>query len=211
MNRPVRFRALLVAFNVAALLAMGAAVHADHGRDGPPVVVDRARYLKDFNRMLWDLEKIDERNAKNPHKKSRWFIDERVDAMRRDLIAMRDDLHRAPIPSGPVGFPVPAPVPPAPVAMSEAEFQDVLRAYRTAYYTSQKYVVLQEVSRHNWFTVDQVIRILQDTYWNTDKVKAGALLYPRVVDPQNWFKVYAVLHWESDREELRRLTSSRGD
>ena len=207
MTRPVRFRAALVALNVMALLAIAFVVHAEHGRNGPPVVVDRARYLKGFNDMLWSLEKIDERNAHNPQKKNRRVIGERVESMRRDLLAMREELYRAPIPSGPVGFPVPAPVPSTPVAMTEAEFQDVLRAYRSAYYTSQKYVVLQEVGRANWFTTEQVIRVLNETYWNTDKVKAGALLYPRVVDERNWYKVYAALYWESDREELRRLTA----
>lgn len=206
---------LLIAANVAVLLLIGINVNASHDPDGPPVVVERGWHLKSVNQLLVDIDAIENRLDGEHGKKSRRFVRERLAAMRHDLGEMRDDLQSAPIArpgSGPIGFPGPRPpLPPSgPVEMTDAEFVQVLGAYRNAYYTSQKYVVLQEVSAQNWFTTDQVITVMNETYWNTDKVKAAALLYPRVVDRKNWFKVYAALYWESDREELRKLTTGSG-
>lgn len=205
---------LLIAANVAVLVLLAVNVNASHDPDGPPVVVERGWYLKSVNQLLVDIDSIEERLDGENAKKSRRFVRERLTAMRDDLEDMRDDLQSAPVArpgNGPIGYPPPPPPPPSgPVVMNDAEFAQVVSAYRTAYYTSQKYVVLQEVAAANWFTTDQVIAILNDTYWNTDKVKAGALLYPRVADRKNWFKVYAALHWESDREELRKLTTGSG-
>lgn len=199
---------LLLLTNVLVLGLLAVNVYADHpGRnDGPPVAVGRGFHLKTLSNVLDDLEHIAELNEDNPKKHDRREIRQRLDRARAALELLHEDVENAPIARG-GGYNPPPPPPPMPIAMSEAEFVQVLAAYRNAYYTSQKYVVLQEVALANYFTVDQVIRVMNETYWASDKVKVAALLHPRTVDKNDWYKVYSALYWESDREELRRLTS----
>jgi hypothetical protein len=39
-----------------------------------------------------------------------------------------------------------------------------------------------------------------------DKVSAASMLFPQVEDKENWFEIYSVLDFDSDRESLRRKT-----
>ncbi len=200
---------LLIVLNVLVLGLLAANVYADHNdrNDGPAIVVGRGFHLKTLSNVIMDLEQIAELNEDNPRKHDRREIQQRLDRARVALELLHEDVESAPIArGGGTNYPPPPP-PTGPIAIDEQEFQQILAAYRNAYYTSQKYVVLQEVALQNYFTVDQVIRVMNETYWASDKVKVASLLYPRTVDKNNWYKVYSALYWESDREELRRLTS----
>jgi hypothetical protein len=211
----------LAVLPVLLLVATSALADHEHDRDhdrdgddgysrssGPPVVVDRGWYLRNLNESLDDLDRLSDANDDNPNRQSRKEVRQEIAELRAMLVQTRDDVSNAPIVRNPGPIPPPMPTPPiGPQPMSDGQFQSVLQAINQAYYTSQKYVVLQDVAQQNWFTCDQVVAVMNELYWNSDKVKAAAMLYPHVVDKKSWFKVYGALAWDSDKEELRKLTT----
>lgn len=57
---------------------------------------------------------------------------------------------------------------------------------------------------NNYFTADQASRIVETMRFPDDEVDAAVMLYPRVVDPGNWYVVEQALSFESTRQELRQ-------
>ena len=218
-------RIVLVALSALSLLAVPAFARPhdgdrdgddhDHDRDrdwrhhqGPAVVVDQGDTLGDIDHALQEMQSLSDRLGDVRDRRLRDELRDRVSRLERDLQDERDDVADA-RPVDRIQQPPPvvvAPPPVGPVPMSDARFQEVRDAIAQAYYTPQKYAVIQSVARDNWFTVDQVVVVMNDLYWNTDKVKAAAMLYPKVVDKQDWFKVYGALYFDSDKDALRRQT-----
>lgn len=203
--RPPLLAAALAGALCASLVASTAFARHDHHReDGPPVAVARGEWLSDVNALLAEVAEMDAKLDHGAGKHGRRALREELDEMRERLQDMREDLNEAPvIRPGEMPPPYLPPPPTGPVSMSPERFTQVLAAIQGAYYTSEKYVVLQDAARENWFSVDQVIAVMNEMYWTSDKVKAAALLYPRVVDRGEWFRVYAVLPFDSDRQQLR--------
>lgn len=71
-------------------------------------------------------------------------------------------------------------------------------------FDDEKLAVLREAARHNVFLVDQAIQLIELFTFSDGKVEAGVILYPQVIDPENWFRVYGAYTFDSDKEELRR-------
>ena len=98
----------------------------------------------------------------------------------------------------------PPPVEEGPFACSEADFAGVLQAMESAPFADGKIAVLRDAAVHRWFTVAQVRRVMEEMPFSKDQVEAAALLHPKVLDQENWYRVYEQLTFESDRQELRK-------
>ncbi len=202
---------------LAGLFA-GAATTALAEHEGDMVAVDRAWYRKVVDQLIKDADEIEDKNEDNPDKNSRKAIRERLVAMRKDLVAMRGDLDKAPDarPGGPVEVPTMIPTPPGPpptpvgpIPMNPDEFGDFLKAIKKSTYSSDKLALVKDVTKNAWFTTDQVVKVMNEFVYSNEKVQSAAAMYPRVVDQQNWFKVYGALTYSSDRDKLRKLTTGQ--
>lgn len=134
----------------------------------------------------------------------------RIDARMIDIMA----LAQVQGPGGPqviVVQPAPQapPVAQGPVAMSDAEFGGILGAVRGEPFSEGKLNVLRSAARGRYFTVQQVIRVIGELPFSDDQVEAGALLYPVVADPWDWYQVYGALTFDSAKSELRARTEGR--
>lgn len=129
---------------------------------------------------------------------------QRLDRLETDLLALRElsaDAVATPRPAPPV-----RPAAPPRRAISDAELADILRAIDAASFSDGKIAVLDSAARDRAFRVAQVVRILDAFSFGSDKVEAGARLYPQVIDPQDWYRVYEALDFTSDREALKART-----
>ena len=63
---------------------------------------------------------------------------------------------------------------------------------------------LQQPVSKNYFTANQASQIVETMRFADDEVDAAVMLYPRVVDPGNWYVVEQAISFESSRRELRR-------
>lgn len=98
------------------------------------------------------------------------------------------------------------PVRPAIPVTNDAEFGMILGAVQRASFSDDKLHVLSSAARGRYFTTMQVAQVMGAFSFSSDKVDAASMLYPSVVDPQNWFLIYDHLTFSSDREELARRT-----
>lgn len=102
--------------------------------------------------------------------------------------------------------PPPPPAPPAgPIAVNERDFAAIVAGVKGQTFSSDQLGVLKGASRDRWFTIEQVGTILDLFTHSSDKVEAARLLAPRVVDPQNAWKLDAKLTFSSDKEAVRAL------
>ena len=127
-------------------------------------------------------------------------VDQRIDAMRRELIEMRRTVLLAPEVE-PVRRYVPA-------TMAAQPFAAFVRDVRCAPFAGDRVAMVRDVVRHAHFTSAQaevVVRAIQP--WG--QVAAAVALHARVVDPESFHVVFQALTFPSDREELRRQLQLR--
>jgi hypothetical protein len=60
-------------------------------------------------------------------------------------------------------------------------------------------------------SVRQLLRLLKAADFDSVKVDLAAALYPRIVDPENFPRVYAALDFHSSRKSLRKRLQSAHD
>lgn len=92
---------------------------------------------------------------------------------------------------------------------AEPEMQSMLSAIAAAPFSDDKLAILGSATAGRAFTVAQVGRFIDAMTFSDEQVQAGIMLYPQVVDPQNWYTIYAHLTFSSDREELAAATDRR--
>lgn len=95
----------------------------------------------------------------------------------------------------------------APMRTTSADLQRITEVLELESFSDGKLSALRTVIPNRSFTVSQVIAVLDTFPFGDDKVAAASLLFPQVEDPENWYRVYGALDFDSDREALRRRTS----
>ena len=103
--------------------------------------------------------------------------------------------------------PTPIPTPAGPAAIGVPDLQTLSDMIAKTTYSGDKITILRDAAKGNWFSVDQVVSLLALYKYSNDKVTAAAMLYPRVVDKNDWPKVYDALTYKSDRAKLQSLTT----
>ena len=88
--------------------------------------------------------------------------------------------------------------------MSPRAFASLLRMLEEASFSDEKYSIVREAASKNYFTSQQVLQILKKFDFEDDRLKVAKLLYPRVVDPENFFIVYDAFTFSSSKRELRK-------
>ena len=215
---------LCVAFVVLFATLPAAAQRHGHGRghgpgyDPPPPAVAPVA-LSNPDVVLRQLDDLVERVAAvravvevslSGDARARALAD--LQAVRRAAQDVREAVRTAPpamgVP-GPVVVlepPVPA-EPPALIEIDDADFAEALEAITDQASSEGRLGVLEGLARDNWFSVDQVKRVIEALSFSSDRTAALALLAPRIVDPQNSFRIYDSFTFESEKEEARRILS----
>jgi CxxC motif-containing protein len=88
--------------------------------------------------------------------------------------------------------------------MSPEAFAALLNMLDEASFSDEKYNIVKEAASKNYFTSKQILKILNKFSFEDDKLKTAKLLYPRAVDPENFFVVYDAFTFSSSKEELRK-------
>jgi len=88
--------------------------------------------------------------------------------------------------------------------MSPEAFSALLRMLEKASFSDEKYSIVKEAASKNYFTSEQVLQILREFDFEDDRLKVAKLLYPKVVDPENFFIVYDAFTFSSSKRELRK-------
>jgi Domain of unknown function (DUF4476) len=88
--------------------------------------------------------------------------------------------------------------------MPPPAFGTLRQAIEDESFDDEKLALLRDAARHNVFFVDQAIQLIELFTFSDGKVDAGVILYPQVIDIENWYRVYGAYTFDSDKEALRR-------
>jgi hypothetical protein len=100
--------------------------------------------------------------------------------------------------------PPPPPVKPAPMNMPPAAFATLRGAIQTESFSDGKLTVLRTALADHRLSVQQASQLLPLFDFSSDRVEAAVAIYPRLVDPENFFQLYSAFDFESDKEEVRK-------
>ncbi|MFH1810256.1 MAG: DUF4476 domain-containing protein, partial [Pseudomonadota bacterium] len=121
-------------------------------------------------------------------------------------------LHAGPHGAGMAMVPAPPPTPAAPPVpvvetMPAQDYRGLLRALKDESFAEGKLRVLDEAARWAWFSSEQVLEILAAFDFGNDKLKALAILAPRLTDPENAFRIYQAFSFDSEKKKAKKILS----
>lgn len=174
---------------------LGLSVASGLALAGAPVLDAVAAHLTNARQASYDLDhlatQVQDRELRTQLRQATRRLDAELGALEGLVLATQT---RPPAP------------PPEPVVYvtGPEDFAAIHAAVSDAPFEDGKLQILADAAVGRWFTVAQVITLIDAFPFSNGKVTAAASLYPQVVDPENWFQVYGKLTFDSDKQELRR-------
>jgi hypothetical protein len=98
---------------------------------------------------------------------------------------------------------------PGPAPIAPAALDRVLRRLSMTWDVRAKLDIVAHVASDNYFTVAQVLEVTQVFYGQREKIDVIETLAPRIIDPQNHGRLYAVVVHPDARARLDRLFAPR--
>ncbi len=210
-------------------LAPIAPLDPERGATAPPrvVVMDGTNLEQALDGLLTDLAGIRTLAEEEPTPQTRRALLDELASLRGRILELRRTVRAAPAGiSAPsevvvVGDPeAPPDAPPGDTAgettgpgatppMGREEFDHALAELQSHGFASERMEVLSRLSRQGWFAVDQARRLLEAFPFGKDRLEALELLAPRLVDPENHFRLYEAFTFESDKKQARRILSAQ--
>jgi len=92
---------------------------------------------------------------------------------------------------------------PAIAAMSESRFQKLLSQVKESSFADERNAILETAARHNYFTCDQVGRVLDTISFADEKLSALRILAPRIVDKENEHLLISNFTFDDDKNKAR--------
>ena len=195
------------------------------GATAPPrvVVMDGTNLEHALDGLLTDLAGIRTLAEEEPTPQTRRALLDELASLRGRILELRRTVRAAPAGISPptevvvVGDPeAPPDAPPdgtthpgATPPMGREEFDHALAELQSHGFASERMEVLSRLSRLGWFAVDQARRLLEAFPFGKDRLEALELLAPRLVDPENHFRLYEAFTFESDKKQARRILSAQ--
>jgi hypothetical protein len=88
-----------------------------------------------------------------------------------------------------------------PYPISEEEFSGLVNSIKNESFQENQLSVVQISARYNYFTVNQVVKLIDLFSFSDGKLKALEYLYPNVVDKFNSHQIVNALTYSSDKEK----------
>ena len=173
---------------------------------------DLAAYQSAYQELLAGLDKVErinERQPRNLRKRIRKTV-RRARNRAGQFVVIAPGPAPAP-PAAPAPPPAPAPDPgfepppgPAPEIMAPRAFSRLLKSVKKNAFAKERLALIQEAARYHYFSVRQVIRLMNACSFESTRIDVAATLYRNTLDVENWFQVYDAFKFVSSREKLQR-------
>lgn len=192
---------LVTAAVTTALLASSALAYSPKGPDrhaqrvvrvaaGPAVYEIGADELRDLLAAVQQLEQTQDQLRGPRHL---------IKRLRKQTQRLRSKLRRV--------HHVAVPVVTGPVPMAESRFEQVRKLVKQTSFSSEMLATLKASVAHSHFTVNQIERILPLFSFERLKLDVVRLMAPRVIDPENLFRLQSQFNFSSSRSKLRQIIS----
>ena len=96
-----------------------------------------------------------------------------------------------------------------PVPMSEEEFNQLIESIKNESFEDDQLSIVELSSRYNFYTVNQVILVINEFSYSNGQLKALELLYPKVVDPENSHQILNAFSYSSDKEKAKEIINRK--
>jgi len=90
-------------------------------------------------------------------------------------------------------------------AMPDPEYQQLVKSIDNESFEENKVSVLQSSARYNYFSVQQIIGIMDLSSFSSWKIKALELTYPFAIDKNNSFKIINALTFSEDKQKAQEI------
>ena len=87
--------------------------------------------------------------------------------------------------------------------MSLSSFRSLIKSLKDEDFEATKLEILEDAASRNYFTVDHLVDILEDFTFEDKKIKACKIVYPKLVDREDFHKVYSSFEFSSSKKELK--------
>ena len=115
------------------------------------------------------------------------------------LIETYDLLLAIPLP------PPPVPVEEGPFPISQEEFNGLINSIKDESFQENQLSIVQISARYNYFTVNQVVQVIDLFSFSDGKLTALEYLYPNVVDKFNSHLIINAFTYSSDKEKAQEI------
>ena len=94
-----------------------------------------------------------------------------------------------------------------PVAMSSSEFQQLLSNVQDEGFADNQTSVVRIAAKSKYFTISQLITIVDEFSFSDDKINIVRIVYPRVVDTDNSHNLIGAFTFSGDKEKVEQIIS----
>uniref|UniRef100_A0A7V3ZXI0 DUF4476 domain-containing protein n=1 Tax=candidate division WOR-3 bacterium TaxID=2052148 RepID=A0A7V3ZXI0_UNCW3 len=92
-----------------------------------------------------------------------------------------------------------------PKPMTEESFQKLLEQVQREWNTQNKLAILEVAAINNYFSTDQIVRIMRSFYSDDDKIEAVKITVKKIADRENLYLLLNEVTFSRSKEELRKL------
>lgn len=96
---------------------------------------------------------------------------------------------------------------PARTPMSNADFDRLLNSVREESFSDDQLRIIRLSARNSYFSVDQIIRMINVLTFSDDQLESLRIMYDRVTDPENGHSIINAFTYSSDKAEAERIIS----
>jgi hypothetical protein len=101
----------------------------------------------------------------------------------------------------------PTPIDEGPYPINETEFSSLLASIKNESFQENQLSIVQISSRYNYYTVNQVVRVIELFTFSEGKLKALEYMYPNVVDRYNSHQIIKAFTYSSDKVKAQEIIS----
>jgi hypothetical protein len=89
-------------------------------------------------------------------------------------------------------------------AMSDQDFTGLISRVKQLRFTDEKMAIIREAAMRNQFYTGQVVQLMQQFNFESDKLELAKLLYRSTADKNNFYIIYGEFRFSSTRTELEK-------
>ena len=101
--------------------------------------------------------------------------------------------------------PPPVPVEEGPFPISQEEFNGLINSIKDESFQENQLSIVQISARYNYFTVNQVIQVIDLFSFSDGKLTALEYMYPNVLDKFNFHQMINTFTYSSDKEKAQEI------
>lgn len=90
-------------------------------------------------------------------------------------------------------------------AMSESEFRQLLQNVENEGFADDKTSVVRIAAQSNYFTIDQLVRLLEAFSFSEDKINIVRIVYPKITDKDNAHNLLNAFTYSEDKQEVEKI------